>query len=128
MRPLGFVTRASVIGGIVLAIAASTAAWAQPFGVPGEAGASGLPPAGLLTQWQRVHGTIQEVEGSTLTIRADDGRWLTVDMSQIGEDVRGTLIAGEGATVIGVTGDEPNRLTARYVQQDPSYPSLRPRE
>src|SRR5206468_10748616 len=34
--------------------------------------------------WQQIHGVVRDVEGSTLTLRADDGRRLTVDMSKVG--------------------------------------------
>jgi hypothetical protein len=117
-----------VATGIVLALPTLSPVRAQQPGVLGLPGGPGQPPIPLLTQ-QRVHGIIQEVDGPTLTFRADDGRTLTVDMSQIGEDVRGALTPGEGATVVGVPGDEPHRLTARYIQQvPPSEPSPRPIE
>jgi len=119
----------AVAAGIVLALPALPPPHAQQPGVPGLPGAPGQPPIPLLLTQQRVHGIIQEVDGPTLTFKADDGRTLTVDMSQIGEDVRGALTPGEGATVVGVPGDEPHRLTARYIQQvPPSEPSPRPME
>jgi len=131
MRPLRLVALASgvVAAGIALASSTLPPARAQQPGVPGQPGAAGQPPAPLLIQWHRVHGTIQEVEDSMLTFKADDGRTLSIDMSHIGKDVRGALTPGEGATVVGVPGDEPSRLTARYIHQDPSSdPSPRPRE
>jgi hypothetical protein len=87
-------------------------------------GAAGLPPAPVI-QVQALHGTVQEVDGSTFTFAADDGRTLTVDVSQIADDVRGALTPGEGVTVLGVPGDDANRLIARHVQQDPSANSSR---
>lgn len=91
-------------------------------------GAPGLPPAPVI-QVQALHGTVQEVDGSTFTFVADDGRTLTVDMSQIAEDVRGSLTPGAGVTVLGVPGDDANRVIARHIPHDPSTdPSRRARE
>lgn len=131
MRPLRFVTLAAgaVAAGIAFAFPEVPPAHAQQPGVPGQPGGPGQLPAPLLTQWHRVHGIIQDVEGSTLTFKADDGRTLTVDMSHIAEDVRGGLAPGESATVVGVPGDAPHGLIARYIQRDPSSePSPPPRE
>jgi hypothetical protein len=115
---------ALVSGVVALGIGLAAPAFAQ---FPGP-GAPGLPPAPII-QVQALHGIVQEVDGSTFTFIADDGRTLTVDMSHIAEDVRGALTPGEGVTVLGVPGDDANRLIARHVQQDPSTdPSRRTRE
>jgi preprotein translocase subunit YajC len=82
------------------------------------AGAQSAP-----SQWQNVHGKVEKVEETTLTFKADDGRTLTVDMSQVGENVRKTLTPGEGATVVGFPGAQPNQFMARFIQQDSSDPS-----
>ena len=70
--------------------------------------------------WQRIHGVVQDVQGSTLTLRTDDGRRLTVDMSQVGREIRQALQPGEGVTVIGHEWTGANRLRAEYIQQDSS--------
>jgi preprotein translocase subunit YajC len=73
-------------------------------------------------QWQRIHGKIESIQGTTLSLRADDGRTLTVDTSGVASNVRQALTQGEGVTVISdqATG---NKLRANYVQQDSSDPS-----
>jgi hypothetical protein len=71
-------------------------------------------------QWQRVHGFVQSVQGSTVTVKADDGRVLTADAAQVGESIRKGLTPGEGVTLIGTASPQPNRFTARYIQQDSS--------
>jgi hypothetical protein len=73
-------------------------------------------------QWQRIHGRVQGVQGSTLRFRADDGRVLNVDMSDVSREVQRALTHNEGATVIGFPGSG-NHFRAEYVQQDSSDPA-----
>lgn len=73
--------------------------------------------------WERIHGRVEAVEGSTLRLRADDGRMLNVDMSNVGSEIRQALTRGERATVIGYEWLGPNRLRAEYIQQSSSDPS-----
>lgn len=73
--------------------------------------------------WERIHGRIEAVEGSTLRFRADDGRMLNVDMANVGSEIRRALTRGERATVIGYEWLGQNRLRAEYIQQDSSDPS-----
>jgi hypothetical protein len=73
-------------------------------------------------QWQRIHGRVQGVQGSTLRFRADDGRVLNVDMSDVSREVQRALTRNEGATVIGFPGSG-NQFRAEYVQQDSSDPA-----
>ena len=58
-----------------------------------------------------------------MKFRADDGRALTVDVSQIGSSVRGGLTPGEGVTVITNESTGPTSVRANYVQQDSSDPA-----
>ena len=73
--------------------------------------------------WQRVHGKVQSVNGNTVTFKADDGRTLNVDASQVSSEIRGALTQNEGATLIGFAGSDATKFTARYIQQDSSDPS-----
>ena len=73
--------------------------------------------------WERIHGRVEAVDGSSLRFRADDGRMLNVDMSNVGAEVRQALTRGERATVIGYEWLGPKRLRAEYIQQDSSDPS-----
>ena len=72
---------------------------------------------------QNVHGTVQSVQGSQLTVKADDGRMLTIDMSAVGQNVQQALTPGMGVTITGSTGASANQVTAQYIQQDSSDPS-----
>jgi hypothetical protein len=86
---------------LVLVLVATTSAWAQAAG-----------------NWQRVHGHVQAVQGTQLTFKADDGRVMNVDMSQVSQSVQRALTPNEGATIVGFPGDQPTRFTARYIVQD----------
>jgi uncharacterized protein Veg len=80
-------------------------------------------PTATDPSWQRIHGTVQSVSGTTVTLKADDGRVLTVDAAQVGANVRGALQPNEGVTLIGKAGAQPNQFVAQYIQQDSSDPS-----
>jgi len=69
--------------------------------------------------WRNVHGSVTSVTGSTLTLRADDGRTLTVDMGKVSPEIQRNLRPGEGVTVAThqVGG---NNLRAEYIQKDSS--------
>jgi hypothetical protein len=84
------------------------------------AAAVGAQPAG---NWQKVHGRVDAVQGSQLTLKADDGRVLTVDMSQVSQSVQKAMRPGVGATLTGFAGDQPDRFSARYIVQDNAGPT-----
>jgi preprotein translocase subunit YajC len=92
---------------IIAALIASPAADAQTAG----------------SQWTDIHGKVAKIEGTTLTLKADDGRTLAVDMTQVGENIRKALTPGEGVIIRGFAGAQPNQFTARFIQQDSSDPS-----
>jgi hypothetical protein len=73
--------------------------------------------------WARIHGRVQSIQGDRMTLRADDGRTLDVDLSPVDQPIRQALRQGEGVTVIGYDWTGPDRLRAEYVQQDSSDPA-----
>ena len=86
--------------------------------------------AGQSGDWERLHGVVQNVQGSALRFRTDEGRVLDVDMTNVTGEIRQALTKGEGATVIGYEWTGPNQLRAEYIQQDSSdasRPSALPR-
>ncbi|PYM85658.1 MAG: hypothetical protein DME13_10250 [Candidatus Rokuibacteriota bacterium] len=83
---------------------------------------AGVAGAGAADDWQRIHGKVQSVSGNTVTVKADDGRVLTVDAAQVSADIRGALAPGAGVTLIGKAGAQSNQFTAQYIQQDASDP------
>ena len=85
--------------------------------VVGQPAAPTTQPSG---NWQKVHGTVQSVSGNTLTVKADDGRVLTVDMSAVGQDIQQAMAQGMGVTLTGFAGASANQFTAQYIQQDSS--------
>jgi len=86
----------------------------------GKTATSATPPSG---EWQRIHGKIESIQGSTLSFRTDDGRVLTVDVSRVASSVRSALTPGEGATIMAHEWTGPTTPRAMYVQQDSSDPS-----
>lgn len=66
--------------------------------------------------WERVHGIVESVSGSTMKLRTDDGRVMTVDMTVVNPMVQAVLAPGDSVTVIGSVGT--NRATAQYIRQD----------
>ena len=82
--------------------------------------AVGVAGASAADEWQRIHGKVQSVSGNTVTVKADDGRTLTVDAAQVDASIRGALTKDEGVTLIGFKGSDANKFTARYIQQDSS--------
>jgi len=85
------------------------------------AGAPAASPPSEDKSWQRIHGQVQSVSGSHLTLKADDGRTLSVDMKDVDSGIQKALKNGERVTVIGhYNGNNQNAVTARYVQQETS--------
>lgn len=86
--------------------------------VAGVAAAHAQTPPTSGQPIQVVHGQVVANQGQTLTLKADDGRQLTVDMSAIDAQTRQSLAANDRATVIGFLGPQPTQFTARYIQED----------
>jgi preprotein translocase subunit YajC len=70
--------------------------------------------------WQRIHGTVENVKGSRLTLKADDGRTLDVDMRDVSPEIRRALTQGERVTVAGFYRGDDRNVTARFIQQESS--------
>jgi len=68
--------------------------------------------------WQNVHGQVQAVQGTQLTLKADDGRMINVDMKQVSPSVQSAMQPNLGVTVTGFPGASRDRFTARYIVQD----------
>jgi hypothetical protein len=73
--------------------------------------------------WQRVHGQVQGVQGNQLTLKADDGRVINIDMGQVSQQVQGAMAANMGVTVTGFPGTSADRFTAKYIEQDNAGPA-----
>jgi outer membrane lipoprotein SlyB len=73
--------------------------------------------------WQKVHGKVEKVDGMTLTIKTDDNKTVTTDISQVSDSVRKGLTSGEAVTVSGQWKGDESHLVARFVQQDSSDPA-----
>ena len=81
---------------------------------------SALPGPVDEKSWRRIHGTVSSVSGATLSLKADDGRAISVDMKEVGEAIRQSLSAGDKVTVVGFYRGDQNTVAARFVQKDSS--------
>jgi hypothetical protein len=97
--------RVKLLLAVALILTAATGAWAQAAG-----------------NWQKMHGQVQVVQGNQLTLKADDGRVMNVDMSQVSQSVQGAMAPNLGVTVTGFPGTSPHRFTARYIEEDATSP------
>jgi len=73
--------------------------------------------------WQNIHGQVQAVQGNQLTLKADDGRVINVDISQVSQSVRDAMTPNLGVKVTGFPGTAANRFTARFIEQDNAGPA-----
>jgi hypothetical protein len=69
-------------------------------------------------KWEIIHGTVQSVQAGQMTFKTDDGRVLNVDMSQVSQTVQKAMQPNLGAKLAGFAGDQPNKFTARFIEQD----------
>ena len=85
----------------------------------GASAPSALPGPVDEKSWQKIHGTVSSVSGTTLSLKADDGRAINVDMKEVGEAIRQSLSAGDTVTVNGFYRGDQNTVAARYVEKAP---------
>ena len=84
----------------------------------GASAPSALPGPVDEKSWQKIHGTVSSVSGTTLSLKADDGRAINVDMKEVGEAIRQSLSAGDKVTVNGFYRGDQNTVAARFVQKE----------
>jgi hypothetical protein len=77
--------------------------------------------------WERVHGVVSTVIGTTVRIRSDDSRTLTVDAARVDATTLTALGHGERVTVIGLRSADRRHFTAHYIEQEPRSASGFPR-
>jgi hypothetical protein len=76
--------------------------------------------------WEKIHGHVQSISGSTLTLKADDGKMLTVDASKVSGNVMKAITQGEAVTVVGHFQGDTSHIAAQYIQQDRAGGSASP--
>jgi hypothetical protein len=69
-------------------------------------------------EYQRVHGYVQSVGGSTMSLKADDGRTLTVDTGQVDAQVRSTVRSGDLVSVVGKTTVPADQFVAEVIERE----------
>lgn len=99
---------------------ATSGAW--PSASPGSQPYGGSPSAspgtaGTGIGYQRLHGYVESVGISSLSLKTDDGRTVTVETAQVADDMRRSLRPGDVVSVVGkAQGD--NRFVAELIQRD----------
>ena len=69
-------------------------------------------------EYQRVHGYVQSVGWSTMSVKADDGRTLTVDTSQVDAQVRSAVRQGDLVSVVGKTTARADQFVAEIIERE----------
>jgi uncharacterized protein Veg len=72
------------------------------------------------SNWQKIHGQVQSVNGSQMTLKADDGRTVNVDMKDVGAAIQKSMTQGTPVTVTGFYTGGQNNVAAKYIQKDSS--------
>ena len=78
--------------------------------------ASGSVPLASSGEYQRIHGYIQSVGWATMSLKADDGRTLKVDTSQIDSQMRTSMRPGDLVSVLGKTTAGANQFAAERIE------------
>jgi hypothetical protein len=82
--------------------------------------ASSVKAQGASKQFGTVHGTVQSVSGSTLTLRAAGGRVHTFDVAGLLEGQRRNLQPGDAVTLVYEPGRE---RVALWIDSTPDAPA-----
>lgn len=101
---------------ILILAAPSIRLAAQP-GVP--------PPSDTVRLWTQIHGRVETIRGSQLTLKTDTGQLLRVDISAMGFDERRGLVPGARTSLTGYFGARPNEFAAWFLPM-PAPPAAPP--
>jgi len=76
----------------------------------------GVPlPTEAVRVWTQVHGRVEAIRESQLTLKTDAGQRLRVDISAMSLDERRDLAPGLRTTLTGYVGDRPNEFAAWFL-------------
>jgi hypothetical protein len=64
--------------------------------------------------WYRVVGTVQNIQGPTLSFKGDDGKTLAVEMRSVDPQLKDRLMVGQRIMLVGHLGTQSSRFIARY--------------
>jgi hypothetical protein len=68
--------------------------------------------------YERLHGYVQSVGPSTMSFKADDGRTLAVDTSQVDAQVRSAVRPGDLVSVVGKTTARADQFVAELIERE----------
>ena len=74
--------------------------------------------AASLGEYQRIRGYVQSVEWATMSLKADDGRTLTLDTSQIDSRARTGMRRGDLVSVLGKTTAGADHWVAERIERE----------
>jgi hypothetical protein len=75
----------------------------------------------------RVDGTVQSVSGKTVTLRTQEGRTSTVDVSQLSESTQSALRPGDQVSLFGLPRHDRKLVANGYIQSEATQPAASPR-
>lgn len=78
----------------------------------------GNPAGARPAEYQRIHGYVQSVGWDTMSLKADDGRTLTVDTSQIDSQMRTGVRPGDLVNVLGKTHTSGQQFVAERIESE----------
>lgn len=101
--------------------AAVAAVWIEPDRVQPSAAVNPSAP-GAAGAFERVHGYVESVDLGTLSLKADDGRTLLVDTTQVSAGARDAIRPGDLVTVVGKPTGGANEFRAELIQREGARP------
>ena len=93
-----------------------TALWLERQEIQPSASVGARP--GTPGEYYRIRGHIQSVEWATMSLKADDGRMVTIDTSQIDSQMRTGMRPGDLVSVLGKTTAVANQFVAERIERD----------
>ena len=94
-----------------------TALWFERQEIQPAAAVAG-PRAVSPGEYQRIYGYVQSIEWSTMSLKADDGRTLTVDTTQIDAQTRSAMRPGDLVSVLGKTATGTDQFMAERIERE----------
>jgi hypothetical protein len=76
--------------------------------------------------WTQVHGRVEGIRGTQLTLRTDDGRRMRVDISPMSWEERQELTPGARTTLIGHVGTGSTAFVAWFLPMPETTPAASP--
>ena len=106
-----------------LGLTAPSATTVPAASAPSTGGVTGPPGEPM---W-RLAGTVQAISGSVVTLRADDHKTYTVDVTSLSEATRKALRPGDRVALFGAPRSDHKLVANGYIQSEQPTPAASPR-